>query len=579
MNFVFGALLFVSSLKIFAAEIEVLTATATSYDPKAVGIECLLQPNCKGFWSPESKDSGIDEGIYIQLKDNVDVDFIEVDFEKNVDSPSLVLYLNGKTTSETEVVFNSYHLIVGQDSSLSTVLFGGSALSSDEAIRPLNTKMKSFFLKIDGPTADRKKPKLKAIRFYAHNESLIPQESAQKNGSKFLPGFGESFKGKIIFKLPIKRNASVSATSILEPETAYHPANLFDSKYDSAWSSNGKKNTGVGESFDIKFEKKINLSGMLIWNGYQRSDNHFTQNGAVSRFIVTSNGTFTESLELKPAQGAQKILFKNPLNDVRSLHFKIEEIKKGTKYRDVLISEIRFIDDKGNLVLPNIVPPNVKIGKDWELLLDRSWSTFLHAVGADWDSIDSLQESLEIGDWSFNSCYNQRVRLRSNGTFVIYSDFDYGLSVKGKVEAVVMEGNWEPKDMGIRIFGKKYSSSLKSSEYVDAEKKAANSAKIFQSLLNAHPFEKLSFKEQEKFVVNFLQSRMKIEHKRDGIIHIATTLKAPKDGLLYGKNFSDLVNKILIKLRKLKPLVITSSVISSIFISAEEVGACSSGHY
>lgn len=66
------------------------------------------------------------------------------------------------------------------------------------------------------------------------------------------------------------------------------PANLFDSRYDYAWSTNGKVTSGKGESVEIKFSQTQNLTGMIVWNGYQRSEEHFKTNGRVAKMSISS---------------------------------------------------------------------------------------------------------------------------------------------------------------------------------------------------------------------------------------------------------------------------------------------------
>ena len=105
------------------------------------------------------------------------------------------------------------------------------------------------------------------------------------------------------------------ATSVLDPAVAYQPANLFDSRYDFAWSTNGKKTAGIGESVQVTFSQPQNLSGLIVWNGYQRSEEHFRANGRVTKILV-SDGQASQTVALADRMGGQRIGFVSPLKNV-----------------------------------------------------------------------------------------------------------------------------------------------------------------------------------------------------------------------------------------------------------------------
>src|SRR4029077_14620141 len=128
--------------------------------------------------------------------------------------------------------------------------------------------------------------------------------------------------------------------------------------YDFAWSTNGRNTSGKGESVQVTLGEPQNLTGLIVWNGYQRSQEHFKANGRVTK-IRLEDGQTSQSVMLADRMGGQRINFGNPLKNVSSLKLTIEDIAAGTKYPDVLISELRLIDDHGQILVPlvkGIVP-------------------------------------------------------------------------------------------------------------------------------------------------------------------------------------------------------------------------------
>ena len=88
-----------------------------------------------------------------------------------------------------------------------------------------------------------------------------------------------------------------------------------------------------------------------------------------------------------------------------------------------------------------------------------------------------------LSDYPFRS-----LRFRSDGSFVIYQ------YVGGNE---IMEGNWEPNRTGARIFGKRYMTNPRTSEYLQAvqEKRAV---RIFQADLVIQKISSVPFDEAKK---------------------------------------------------------------------------------
>ncbi len=541
----FVALLSMFSFFVHAEDIAVLAASATSSTKNSTDITCLLDSKCKGKWQPASRDAGVDEGIYLQFSSAVSLYSIELDIVDDNTDPSLVLYLNGKTTGPDDVVY-----IVNSskqpESKMVTYTFMGR--DEDNFQHSLHTDARAVFIKINGfSTMQAHKPTFKALRFYRRLKTDDPKKVVT---------------ALVQFRLPAIVKTEINASSILAPTTAYHPANLFDSRYDFAWSTDGAKVNGIGEKLNLTFAHEVNIAGLYVWNGYQRSTTHFDKNGRVKSLQLTSTQGDSQRLALESTSGLQKITLAKPLLKVKQLTIEIADIYKGSAYKDVLISELRFIDDQGNIVLPNVGLPKVVYEKKWDDFIGSSWSTFLQTISP------GMSECI-------NSCNTKRLRLRPNGTFVIYLDF--GGSGDGSVSANVLEGNWAVEQDKLRIFGKRYTTELHSSDYVQAaENKTVPTAKIFQSYLTFTRYNDLSKDKQEKVFQALVKSRPQPTAGQGGFTWEKTCNIAPdsQNDLLFSSSWQALLDNTRRYIEKINPYYIESSVVTDLFMPSNNVYGC-----
>ncbi len=528
----------------YAKEISVVAASATSSTEDSSDIGCLLKPNCKGSWQAASRDSGVDEGIYLQFSDDVPLYSIELDIEDDKTDPAMILYLNGKTTGPNDVVYINTRERKGLGK-YRTYVFKGR--DEENFQNSLNTNAHSVFIKLDKSYMKSKRPIFKSIRFYR----------------RVLTGDPDRIVTELIqFKLPIIIKSEVEATSILPPDAAYNPANLFDSRYDFAWSTEGSKVSGIGEKINVKFSTNVNISGLMVWNGYQRSQTHFEKNGRVKSLLLSDNEGNSETVSLTSVFGMQEVKFSKVLLNVSQLSMEIKEIFKGSVYKDVLISELRFLDEKGNIILPLVPLSKMSYNKNLGDFIDRSWSTFLHGL---------VPGEAECG----YTCNNKRIRLRSNGSFVIYLDF--GSNDDGSQTANVLEGNWADEQGVLRIFGKRYTTELRSSDYIQADKtKSVPTAKIFQSNFMVTRFNELSKAKQTSVFHAMVKSRPSISDSGYGFSWEQTCniSASGKDGQLFAKSYQGLLNMTRQYIEKINPYYIESSVVTDLFMPTDEVSSC-----
>jgi hypothetical protein len=487
----------------------VIAAAATSSAAKAAPVNCLLQPDCVGSWSPGSADSGANEGVYVQFESTVDSDIIEIVSNADALSKEFTLSVNGA------------RIAPGPSAK---PLAGASRFVMRYSVP--GHRIKSAFFRLGVRKDGWRNFSLYSIRFFS--------------------------KGKRIeLTLPVVLLASVTATSVLEPKVAYQPANLFDSRYDYAWSTNGKSTNGKGESVEIKFDQPQNLSGMIVWNGYQRSEEHFKTNGRVVKLSITG-GQVSETVALADKMGGQTVTFVNPFKDVASVKLTIEDIALGTKYPDVLLSELRFINDHDQILVPQVTGMLPDSSPLTEPLIDRSLSSVVCT-----SSISAMN-------------FQRSLRLRHDGSFVIYgkSSDESG----SKQTDQVWEGNWELRGAGIRIFGKRYADTVVQKEYSQAGYKVPPS--IFQSELRVARFHDLTPAEKQQLVA-LIWTRLSHDAEQTSGQPLEI-LGAGGIVLARGEDQKSLLTNLVKSLDNMNPWTINSPVLADAMLPSDDIGPCES---
>jgi hypothetical protein len=485
----------------------VITATATSSAPSAATVICLLKPDCAGSWSPGSLDSGANEGVYVQFESPVNADAVEL--VTNVADPHapLILSINGAPATSSAppagVARGRY--------SLRYAIPGKS--------------VKSVFFRLGVLKGGWRNFSLYAIRFYLGGQWLTPA-------------------------LPVLVNGTVAASSVLAPEVAYQPANLFDSRYDFAWSTNGQTTQGKGEFIEIKFDQPQELAGMIVWNGYQRSQEHFKANGRIRKLTVNA-GASSESFSLSDTMGGQRISFSKPIQSA-SFKLTIDEVTRGAKYPDVLLSELRFVDGHDQIVIPQVKgispEPNALVAG----LIDRSFSSVV------------CGSSISLVD------FQKSLRLRRNGSFVIYGKA-YDEEEK-KTTDQVMEGNWQFLGSAIRIFGKRYSETVIDNEYGHKAYKTPPS--IFQSDLTIARFHDLA-PEKKQEIAELIWTRISSKTIEGGGEGESKEIRGVAGSVLAQSGDERVLVVNLVKsLEKMNPWTVSSPILADAMMASDDVGSC-----
>lgn len=250
-----------------------------------------------------------------------------------------------------------------------------------------------------------------------------------------------SFLGTDV-RAPRTLPALVTASSTLEPVAAYRPPYLFDGQVDFGWVE-GAEGLGIGESVRAQLlGDPLELHAVEIWNGYQRSEDHFQKNGRAARIaIVTDEGRV--ELDLADRMGSQKLILPQPV-ETRTVTLEIVEGVPGSRYQDLVLSEARLWDRQGPL----------QMQQDWKR------AAFGRLTQARQTALANLVDRLLVDACSPEQ---RRLKLRSNGSFVWWDAGDMDGSE-------VFDGTWVfrgPKEGGteLQLFGRRHRTSVDWSAY------------------------------------------------------------------------------------------------------------------
>jgi len=240
--------------------------------------------------------------------------------------------------------------------------------------------------------------------------------------------------------------ASVSATSVLTPEDAYHPAYLYDGRTDFGWVE-GSPDLGVGDSITLSMDAEVEVVSIELWNGYQRSDDHFKKNARAQQIAVTI-GEKRAVLDVPDTMGSSQLRLPAATHGTE---VKLEILKAipGTKYKDLVLSEMRLWDADGPLAF------RIK-GMDKRAARLKSQVTGTAVEPA----LDALYVSYctDLG--------LRKLKLRSNHSFVWYDEQELGEwdGETSSPSSEVFSGAWvyrdtQEKRSTIQLFGRRHRTS------------------------------------------------------------------------------------------------------------------------
>ncbi|HZH79200.1 MAG TPA: hypothetical protein VEY88_24450, partial [Archangium sp.] len=226
----------------FAADplaLQTLTPTTGS------GAERLLDGDPATGWSPEGDP--VEEGVLLRFEKPVKLDGVAPRTCKGAPELKVALYLNGAETLNEETL--------GADAREQVLSFG-------------KRELRSLFIR---------------VRSAGSGKACLSEVQLLQGGKP------------VAAKAPRTVVGRIEASSVLKPADAYHPGYLFDGRLDFGWVE-GAKSTGAGEFLTLTLEAPVELTALELWNGYQRSEDHFQKNVRAKKVAVSVDGGAAVSL-------------------------------------------------------------------------------------------------------------------------------------------------------------------------------------------------------------------------------------------------------------------------------------------
>ncbi len=402
----------------------------------------LFDGDPKTGWRTQT-GAGPDEGIMFYFSENQQVDIKSVEISADADASFgadavLYFYVNGQMNASSspgkKVIFEK-----PEGNRPMRALFVRVAETGKETATKKTTAQGKLEMKIFPKTG------------FVGLENLKFMNSAGQELRLVAP---EIVKGKV-------------TANTLEPESAYSPANLFDARKDFVWVEGDKNATAEGEILTFEFEKPVQISALEIWNGYQRSDNHYKTNARLKDFSFGESGGLAKNYTLADRRAGQKIELAAPAKG-QNFQLKIGKAFPGSKYTDLALSEMLFFDGGQPFILQTDLTE--KYGRD---LRSRAASSPLAEI---------LNRRVSNNEELATTIENRSIILRGDGTFVLYVQTeDEGISAQ-----TIADGNWEIQSAdaasaSVKIFGKWFDSSSETELYQGEKYKEVT--KIFSDIL------------------------------------------------------------------------------------------------
>ncbi len=358
------------------------------------GAENLLDGKPTTTWSPEGDAEG--EGVLFRFEGDVKLTQVSVQACAGKKA-TLIPYVNGTV---------------------------GAQVTVNDALTPVSTssahRVRSVFLKF----ADALGSCLSEVRFV---------------GEKPLD-----------VRAPRRLDATAKASSVLAPADAYHPGYLFDGRPDFGWVE-GVKGPGLGESMTLTFTAPVTLTALELWNGYQRSADHFAKNARAKKVALSLDGAAPLELSVKDVQGPQKLMLPKPTS-ATTLTLTIKQAYPGSKYDDLVLSELRVWDEQG--------PRSIATSdlQDRAATLKTELATTPLATFID----HNLRGVCHLIGYEFEA------KFRSNHSFVVYRSSRTETDDAPVDVSEVIDGTWIAKDgKTIELFGRAHRNETGAGPYED----------------------------------------------------------------------------------------------------------------
>ncbi len=317
------------------------------------GASVVFDGNVDTAWEPQGAPAM--EGLLVRFEESIDARRVEITPCSRAERFEVTDYVNGRVNNS------------------------GAAVDGATVLElPSGIGMRHWFMRIDAATG----PACVAELVFSGEESMA-------------------------FTAPTRMTATVEASSTLEPEQPYLVDFLFDGRLDFGWVE-GADGDGIGEIVTVTLDESVQVAGLQLWNGYQRSPDHFARNARARRLRLSADGGPWTDLDLADASGMQTARLLVPLRG-RELRLAIDSSYPGSQYTDLVVSELRFLGRDG--------PFGIEVSGQTARLRQQLRSLQEQPVA---EVLDAPWTSLCDGDEVAASTF----KLRSNHSFVWYETQD-----------------------------------------------------------------------------------------------------------------------------------------------------------
>ena len=206
-----------------------------------------------------------------------------------------------------------------------------------------------FVARLEGEGGDTDAVNLLAYRFEKPVDARSLTFNFQKNRPLCLAAIRlfDADGKRIATRTPELVSGKASASDTLEPADSYDVMNLFDSRFEYAWSSNQK---AKGVWFAFSFDQPRTVRKLRIWNGYQRSDVHCWSNARIKALRVEGDGGYASAINVSDDMGGQDIALPRPFTG-KSLKLIVTDFYPGKSWNNLALSELRLSDGEGWFIL------------------------------------------------------------------------------------------------------------------------------------------------------------------------------------------------------------------------------------
>lgn len=283
---------------------------------------------------------------------------------------------------------------------------------------------------------------------------------------------------------PRRVSGRVEPTSTLSPAAAYHASYLFDARLDFGWVE-GAEGAGEGQAVTIALDAPLEVTALELWNGYQRSPVHFQKNARARKVTISVDGGPAIPFELKDVSGAQKLALPAPVK-ARRIRLGVESAYPGTKYADLVLSELRLWDASG--------PVGVAVA-------DRAALRAALLAQVDGALAAALGRHLSNGCADPAGSTMRSLKLRADQTFAIYEETCDQMGEACTSE--VFDGTWVPIARSgawteLELFGRRHRVDHAWDPYADAGPRVKETDTIAGGRVRIAALRDLSPREQDE---------------------------------------------------------------------------------